>query len=250
MGVRAAALVIALAAAAGRVVGAPPPAPRAVTALADVPSAIVQIVSLRARTAGARTRHGSAFYVSAQGHLLTCFHVLDRMPREDAPRLRRSDGREQRFEVVGVDRETDLALLRSDPPETFLLLGDEPRPAVGARVIFAGVAARAEDTADAPTVSFQRCAVAALETRRAPRSRRAVANVKLDHIAEPGISGGPLLAEGTLVVVGVMRANLERTTGGIAGERPTGHGLAVPLLYVRSFLQELLAEEPASRLYR
>ena len=232
---------MALLAASASVSGVSPGADsRPVAALEDVSAAIVQIVSIGARGAGARTSHGSAFYVSPRGHLLTCFHVVDRMPRADTPRLRLSDGSEKSFEVVGVDRESDLALLKSDPPETFLRLGVEARPAVGARVLFAGVAAHAEGGVGPPAVSLQHCAVAALATRRAARSGRAILNVKLDQMAQPGISGGPLLAEGTLAVIGVVRANLERTTGRIAGEKATGYGLAVPLLYVRPFLQALV----------
>jgi S1-C subfamily serine protease len=199
-----------------------------VGSLRDAESAIVELVSIPPRTTGARTRHGSAFYVSGQGHLLTCFHVLDRMPRENAPRLLLPDGREQRFEVVDVDRETDLALLLSDPPERFLLLADALLPDVGQRALFG----------DPP---FTRCTVVGVGTRRAMR------NVKVDRFADPGDSGGPLLAETTLAVIGVMRANLESATGGVTGRDRRGNGVAVPLLYVRPFLRRNL-NLPASAL--
>ena len=189
--------------------------------LRDAGLAIVELVSISPRTAGARTRHGAAFYVSGQGHLLTCFHVLDRMPRENAPRLLLADGREQRFEVVDVDRETDLALLLSDPPERFLLLADALLPDVGERALFG----------DTP---FTRCTVVGVGTRRAMR------NVKVDQFADPGDSGGPLLAETTLAVIGVMRANLESATGGVTGTNRRGNGVAVPLLYVRPLLRRNL----------
>jgi S1-C subfamily serine protease len=220
-------LALTVAAAAVPCPGAFPDAARVVASLDDVPAAIVQLVSIGTRTGDARTRHGSAFYLSGQGHLLTCFHVLDLLP----------DGCERRFEVLAVDRETDLALLLSDPPERFLALAGGTLPDVGAPALFAGVAARAGDDTGARTVSFKRCIVAALGTRRAPATGRDIVNIKLDQIADPGHSGGPVLAEGTLAVIGVVRANLERTTGGVAGVSPTGYGLAVPLLYVRPFLR-------------
>jgi S1-C subfamily serine protease len=191
------------------------------TSLMEVESAVVELITVRTRTTGARTRHGSAFYVSEQGHLLTCFHVLDRMPREDAPRLLLPDGRERRFEVVDVDRETDLALLLSDPPDRFLVLADALLPDVGERALFGAH-------------PFQRCTVVAVGTRRAIR------NVKVDRFADPGDSGGPLLAERTLAVIGVMRANLESATGGVTGANRRGNGVAVPLLYVRPFLRRNL----------
>jgi S1-C subfamily serine protease len=191
------------------------------TSLKDVESAVVELISVRTRTTGARTRHGLAFYVSEQGHLLTCFHVLDRMPRENAPRLLRPDGREQRFEVVDVDRETDLALLLSDPPDRFLVLADALLPDVGERALFGAT-------------PFRRCTVVGVGTRRAMR------HVKVDRFADPGDSGGPLLAEPTLAVIGVMRANLESTTGGLTGRDRRGNGVAVPLMYVRPFLRRNL----------
>jgi S1-C subfamily serine protease len=191
--------------------------PSAASSLDDAESALVQVVSIRTQGGGARTRHGSAFYVSAQGHLLTCFHVLDRMPREDAPRLLLPDGREKRFEVLDVDREADLALLRSDPPERFLTLGDALLPDVGEPAVFGGTPLR-------------RCTVVAVG------KRRAVVNIKVDRFADPGHSGGPLLAEETLAVIGVMRANLESATGGLGGSERRGYGLAVPLLYVKPFV--------------
>lgn len=199
----------------------PAHASQAVSSLSEAESAVVELVSLPPRTTGARTRHGSAFYVSGQGHLLTCFHVLDRMPRENAPRLLLADGREKPFEVLDVDRETDLALLLSDPPERFLVLADALLPDVGQRALFG----------DTP---FRRCTVVGVATRRAIR------NVKVDRFADPGDSGGPLLAEATLAVIGVMRANLERATGGVTGAERRGNGVAVPLMYVRPFLRRNL----------
>jgi S1-C subfamily serine protease len=196
------------------------------TSLKEVESAVVELISVRTRTTGARTRHGLAFYVSEQGHLLTCFHVLDRMPREDAPRLLLPDGREKRFEVVDVDRETDLALLLSDPPERFLVLADALLPDVGQRALFGAT-------------PFRRCTVVGVGTRRAMR------NVKVDRFADPGDSGGPLLAEPMFAVIGVMRANLESATGGVTGRDRRGNGVAVPLLYVRPFLRRNL-NPPAS----
>jgi putative serine protease PepD len=205
--------------------GAPPGVPQPVTTFPDVGAAVVQIVTISGRT-GVRTRHGSAFYVDASGHLLTCLHVVDHMPKEDAPRLRPRDGREERFEVVGVDRDTDLALLRSDPPERFLVLGDAPVPRVGQRGLLG--------------TTLRRCAIANVGSRRVPGTRRSILGVRLDRLADPGDSGGPLLDEETLVVIGVLRANLERATGGMAGEERRGYGLAIPLKYVEPFVRKYL----------
>ncbi|PYQ16683.1 MAG: hypothetical protein DMF80_04090 [Acidobacteria bacterium] len=226
-------VVLAAVAAAGELRGAE--RPRIVTSPNEVESAVVEVVSIHGR-GGPRTRHGSAFYIGEAGDLLTCFHVLDHMPREDAPRLRLADGRERLFEVVDVDREVDLALLRSDAPERFLALAPELLPEIGQPALFGGLTRREGDVPPSPPLSLRRCTVVARGSRRAPRGHGAVLNIELDQIADPGHSGGPLLAETTLAVIGVMRANLERATGGTAGAKPEGHALAVPLMYVRPFV--------------
>ena len=38
------------------------------------------------------------------------------------------------------------------------------------------------------------------------------------------------------MVLGVVRANLESATGGLAGAAPRGYGAAVPVLYVKPLL--------------
>ena len=99
--------------------------PRAARTLPEAEQALAQVITVR-RPEGVAIARGSAFFVDAYGYLLTCAHVLDHMPKDEAPRLRMRDGRERRFSVVTVDRETDLAVLRTDPPAFFLLRLDEP----------------------------------------------------------------------------------------------------------------------------
>jgi hypothetical protein len=220
--------------------------PSAASSLTEVEAAVVQIVTIP-RGEGTRTARGSAFYVGADGHLLTCAHVLDQMPNDEAPRLRLRGGAERSFEVVRVDRELDLALLFSDPPERFLALGDRFRPEVGQAVLLAGFAARG-DAQGGEGPRFKRAQVAGLErrwaagVRRTVRGRRKVLTIKVDQLADRGQSGGPLLASGTFVVLGVLRANLESATGGLGGGARRGHGAAVPLLYVRPFVDSALPE--------
>ena len=215
--------------------------PRVARTLAEADSAEVQLVTIRRSDATAVAR-GSAFYVDADGRLLTCAHVLDHMPRDEAHRLRLRDGRERRFAIVKIDREVDLAVLHADAPEYFLALDPRPTPEIGEVVRLGGLAARrsADGSSAAP---FRPAAVVALErrwatgARRTVGSRRRIVSIKVDEVADPGQSGGPLLAEGTLAVVGVLRANLERATGGLAGTRVAGFGAAVPMLYVHPLLE-------------
>lgn len=216
------------------------PDPRAARTLAEVEEAQAQVVTVR-RPEGTTTARGSAFFVDPYGHLVTCAHVLDHMPKDEAPRLRFRDGRERRFSVVTVDRETDLAVLRSDPPAHFLTLAEDAMPSIGQAVLLGGFAARPSDLETAlrltPGTVVSRERRWATGVRRTVGSRRRIVTVKVDPIADPGQSGGPLLAEGTFEALGVLRANLESATGGLGGTPRKGYSAVVPLLYVRPLLE-------------
>lgn len=208
--------------------------------LAEAEAAQVQVVTVR-RPEGVTVARGSAFYVDADGHLLTCAHVLDHLPRDEAPRLRLHDGRERRFSVVTVDRETDLAVLLSDPPARFLALAEAPMPSIGQAVRLGGFAARPGDLESAlrftPGTVVSRERRWATGARRTVGSRRRIVTVKVDPIADAGQSGGPLLAEGTFEALGVLRANLESATGGLGGTPRKGYSAVIPLVYVRPLLE-------------
>ena len=214
--------------------------PRRAATLAEAETAQVQLVTIR-RTDGVAVPRGSAFFVDADGRLLTCAHVLDHMPKDEIHRLRLADGRERRFAVVKVDREVDVAVLISDPPPHFLALDVRPQPEIGQVVRLGGLAAR--PTGASAASPFRPATVVALErrwatgARRTVGSRRRIVSIKVDQVADPGQSGGPLLAEGSLAVVGVLRSNLETATGGLGGTRVAGFGAAIPLLYVRPLLE-------------
>jgi S1-C subfamily serine protease len=218
----------------------PAPDPRTARTVAEVEEAQAQIVTVR-RPEGVTVARGSAFYVDPYGHLVTCAHVLDHMPKDEAPRLRLRDGRERRFSVVTVDHETDLALLLSDPPAHFLALSEATMPSIGQAVLLGGFAARPLDLETAlrltPGTVVSRERRWATGVRRTVGSRRRIVTVKIDPIADAGQSGGPVLAEGTFEAIGVLRANLESATGGLAGTPRKGYSAAIPLLYVKPLLE-------------
>ena len=58
---------------------------------------------------------GSGVIVSAEGHIITNYHVVDADGQRQTLRVRFSDGREFPAKVEGTDSETDLALLKIDP---------------------------------------------------------------------------------------------------------------------------------------
>jgi S1-C subfamily serine protease len=214
--------------------------PRAARTLAEVEEAQAQLVTVR-RPEGITVPRGSAFYVDPYGHLVTCAHVLDHMPKDEAPRLRLRDGRQRQFSVVTVDRETDLALLLSDPPAHFLALSEATMPSIGQAVLLGGFAARPLDLETAlrltPGTVVSRASRWATGVRRTVGSRRRIVTVKIDPIADAGQSGGPVLAEGTFEAIGVLRSNLESATGGLEGAPRQGYSAAIPLLYVKPLLE-------------
>jgi len=228
------ALVLGLAVLAPAPESAPEP-PQAAATLQDVEPAVVQIVTIRG-DGETRIPRGSAFYVNARGHLLTCAHVIDHLPGDEAARLRLRDGSERRFEIVAVDREVDVAILRAAPSARFLALGSDLLPRPGETVILAGYTVRASAEGGAPR--FLPGTITGLErrrisgVRRAVGSRRTILTVRVDTIAEAGQSGGPLVDADTNPAVGIIRANLERVTGGLDRARPEGDAVAVPLIYV------------------
>jgi len=232
--------VIASLVVASLATASPAPDPRTARTVAEVEEAQAQLVTVR-RPEGITVARGSAFYVDPYGHLVTCAHVLDHMPKDEAPRLRLRDGRERRFSVVTVDRETDLALLLSDPPAHFLALSEATMPSIGQAVLLGGFAARPLDLETAlrltPGTVVSRERRWATGVRRTVGSRRRIVTVKIDPIADAGQSGGPVLAEGTFEAIGVLRANLESATGGLAGTPLKGYSAAIPLLYVHPLLE-------------
>jgi serine protease Do len=240
----AGALLAATAAAAPpvRPSSSPEDAPAA-TSLEEVRDALVQLVTIR-RDTEARVPRGSAFYVTPSGYLLTCAHVVDHLPREEAARLRLADGTERRFQIVHVDREIDLALLWSDRPPRYVVLSGDPIAPPGQRVMVGGYPVRGEEHEGHAAARFKDGTIMGLERRRvsgarmAVATRRTIVSLKVDAIADAGQSGGPLLVEGSFAVAGVVRANLERETGGLERLRePEGGAVAVPMLYVRPFLE-------------
>lgn len=79
---------------------------------------------------------GSGVIVSADGYILTSYHVIS-----DAEEILAAlpDGRETQAKIVGTDSETDLALLRIDLPDLQpLALGDSDTIAVGDVVLAIG----------------------------------------------------------------------------------------------------------------
>ena len=156
---------------------------------------------------------GSAVALTPDGFLLTSAHVVQ---RAGAPgRASFPDGRELSFGVIGVDRLSDLALLRTDGgPLAPATLGDASGLRPGQLVVAIGNPNGFAGSVTAGVVS----ALGRSLPARSGATVRFIDNViQTDAALNPGNSGGAL-ADGRARVVGINTA--------VAG---VGLGLAVPI---------------------
>ena len=156
---------------------------------------------------------GSAFVLAPDGYLVTSAHVVEGSGRSGVASF--VDGRELRFEVVGADALSDLALLRADARDLVpAALGDAATLRVGQLVVAIGNPYGFAGSVTAGVVS----ALGRSLPVRSGSAQRVVDNViQTDAALNPGNSGGALV-DGRGRVVGVNTA--------VAG---VGLGLAVPI---------------------
>jgi S1-C subfamily serine protease len=177
---------------------------------------------------------GSAVALTPDGFMLTCAHVVGASGgRARAVLL---DGRELEAEVIGVDRLSDLAVLRArDGGLTAAELGDAEDLRVGQLVVAIGNPNGFTGSVTAGVVS----ALGRSLPARAGRTVRFIDNViQTDAALNPGNSGGAL-ADSFGTVIGINTA--------VAG---VGLGLAVPInTATRRIVGALMREGRVRRAY-
>jgi S1-C subfamily serine protease len=177
------------------------------------PSVASLRVMTRVRGGQVPSGAGSAVALSPDGYLLTNAHVVGR--RVTGGRATFADGHEARFDVVGRDPLSDLAVLRTDDKAlAAATLGDAERLRVGQLVVAIGNPHGLGGSVTAGVVS----ALGRSLPARSRRAGRIIDNViQTDAALNPGNSGGAL-ADSRGRVVGINTA--------VAG---VGLGLAVPI---------------------
>jgi serine protease Do len=147
---------------------------------------------------------GSGFIISADGYVLTNYHVV-----KDADEIivRLNDRRELRGEVIGTDKRSDVALLKIDATDLPVArIGTSTSLEVGEWVLAIGSPFGFDYSATAGIVSAK--------GRSLPRENY-VPFIQTDVAINPGNSGGPLFnQEGE--VVG-MNSQIYSRTGGYMG---------------------------------
>lgn len=128
---------------------------------------------------------GSGFFIDESGHLLTNAHVVEGAQKII---LLLSDHREIEARLIGIDKRTDIALLKADG-ERFkpLPLGSPDKSRVGDWVLAIGSPFGLDFTATAGILSAK--------GRALPSDDNYIPFLQTDAAVNPGNSGGPLINE-------------------------------------------------------
>ena len=209
---------------------------RVVSGVAErlAPSVANLRITRRTRAGAMPSGGGSAVVLTSDGFLLSNAHVV--VGRGAAGNAAFVDGREFRFDVVGRDSLSDLAVLRTEARDLHpATLGDAERLRVGQLVVAIGNPHGFAGSVTAGVVS----ALGRSLPARAGRQSRIIDNViQTDAALNPGNSGGALV-NGVGEVVGVNTA--------VAG---VGLGLAVPInAATRAIVGQLMSEGRVRRAY-
>ncbi len=176
-----------------------------------------------------RQGEGSGFIVSADGYILTNAHVV---ADADDVTVRTTDRREYPAKVVGLDRRTDVAVLKIDGKQLPVVrLGDPSKLRPGEWVLAIGSPFTFENSVTAGIVSA---------TGRAMPGEDLVPFIQTDVAVNPGNSGGPLFnLNGE--VVGINSQIYSRSGGYM------GLSFAIPIDVANNVRQQLVATGKVTR---
>lgn len=184
---------------------------------------------------------GSGFVFDDEGHIITNYHVVE---GETELEVDFASGFKTRGELVGIDTDSDLAIIKVDAPAEELHplpLGDSSEIKVGQTVVAIGSPFRFNGTMTTGIVSSLGRTLESL--RQAPGGSNFSAGdiIQTDAAINPGNSGGPLLnLDGE--VIGVNRAI--RTFNFTTDAEPlnSGIGFAIAINIVKRVAPSLINE--------
>ena len=169
---------------------------------------------------------GTGFVVDKNGYIITNHHVIAKVDHIKV-RLHGDDNTEYRARVVGIDPETDLAVIKIDPrtPLTPVTIGNSDAVQVGDWAVAIGSPFGLEASVTAGIVSaLGRDIGGALQLQRF---------IQTDAAINPGNSGGPLLnIRGEVIGVNTMIAT---QSGGYQGI-----GFALPMNMVARVYNDII----------
>jgi serine protease Do len=172
---------------------------------------------------------GSGFIVRSDGVIMTNAHVVD--GATDVT-VKLSDRREFKAKVIGVDKQTDIAVIKIDAKDLpTVKLGDSKSVRVGQWVLAIGSPYGFENTVTAGIVSA---------TSRALPDGTYTPFIQTDAPINPGNSGGPLFNMSGQVIG--INSQIYSQTGGYQGL-----SFAIPIDLASQIEQQLLAHGKVER---
>src|SRR5689334_21607809 len=176
-----------------------------------------------------RQGEGSGFIVSADGYILTNAHVV---ADADEVTVRMTDRREYPAKVIGVDRRTDVAVIKIDAKNLPVVkIGDPSKLRPGEWVLAIGSPFTFENSVTAGIVSA---------TGRSMPGEDLVPFIQTDVAVNPGNSGGPLFnLNGE--VVGINSQIYSRSGGYM------GLSFAIPIDVANNVRQQLVSTGKVTR---
>jgi serine protease Do len=175
---------------------------------------------------------GSGVIMNANGYIITNFHVVDGADRIRVKLKDEPPGVLHDAKVIGSDRETDLAVIKIEPPKDHTLtparLGDSDGMEVGDWVLAIGSPFNLEETVTAGIVSAK--------GRNINPTRNFQSFIQTDAAINPGNSGGPLVNMSG-EVIGINTAIFTQSYG------YQGVGFAMPSNTVRDVYNQLTGPE-------
>lgn len=184
------------------------------------------------------TSSGSGFFFREDGYVLTNNHVV---ANASEVKVRTSTGYEYSAEIVGMDKETDLAVLKVKPEETIVAIpfGNSDDIKVGDWAIAIGNPFPQQGLDRTVTVGVI-SAKGRSNLRFGSETPQYQDYIQTDASINPGNSGGPLLnLKGEAIGVNAAISSPTGTSVGI--------GFAIPISLARSIVPDLIAHGKASR---
>jgi putative serine protease PepD len=185
---------------------------------------------------GTQQAQGSGWVYDSDGHIVTNAHVAD---GATSIKVRFWDGKTYSATVTGIDKSTDLAVIKVDAPSSELYpltVGDSKQLQVGDGVVAIGSPFGLEETVTSGIVSALHRAIQGVTNFTINDS------IQTDAAINHGNSGGPLLnTEGQ--VVGV-NAQIKSDSGGNEGV-----GFSIPSATVKTVASQLIANGKAVHAY-
>jgi S1-C subfamily serine protease len=173
--------------------------------------------------------NGSGSVIDNDGHILTNYHVV-----EGAKKLTVNFGGDKVYPatVIGSDPDTDLAVLKIDPPAGLPVvpLGDSDKLVVGQKVLAIGNPFGLDRTLTTGVISGLQRPI------RARNGRPIDAAIQTDASINPGNSGGPLLDKyGRMIGI-----NSQILSPGGEGGGSVGVGFAIPVNIAKRVVPQLI----------